>query len=131
MRDVREDGAGEHRDRDALGSRLRELREEALGREVKGLSLAAALGCTRHSVWEWEAGRHIPRPPTLEKIARYFASGDGECEAKLRAELLNLRAKAFDEVHREHARLPPSGGRRSQRQRSSRLSSLDPALVRA
>src|SRR5919197_330037 len=110
MRDVREDGAGEHRDRDALGSRLRELREEALGREVKGLALAAALGCSRHSVWEWEAGKHTPRIRTIERIARYFALNDRGRELELRAELLALRTKAIEEAHRESARLPPSRG---------------------
>src|SRR5438876_8434756 len=58
-----DDGASR---RGALARRLVELRETGLGRPVKGLALASAVGTSRHSLWEWEHGRHIPREQALD-----------------------------------------------------------------
>jgi transcriptional regulator with XRE-family HTH domain len=103
-----------------------------LGRQIKGLSLASALGCTRHAIWEWEAGMHVPGPKTLEKMARFFAQNDPELEQTLRDELFTLRSRAVEEAHGEGAALPPSRkGRRTPGRQTPRLANLDPALVRA
>ena len=67
-----DDGAAR---RGALARRLVELRETGLGRPVKGLALASAVGTSKHSLWEWEHGRHIPREQALDALARFFAQG--------------------------------------------------------
>jgi transcriptional regulator with XRE-family HTH domain len=113
--------------REALARRLVELRQTALGRHVKGLALASAVGTSRHSLWEWEHGRHIPREQALDALARYFAQGDAAVAEAFRSELLGLRAKAMRELHDESAQLPP--GRRRQtttKVRPARLTTLDP-----
>src|SRR6266853_4265755 len=68
-----DDGAAR---RGALARRLVELRETAFGRPLKGLALASAVGTSKHSLWEWEHGRHVPREQALGALARYFAQGD-------------------------------------------------------
>src|SRR5882724_5340141 len=57
--------------RGTLARRLVELRETALGRPLKGLALASAVGTSKHSLWEWEHGRHIPREQALDALARF------------------------------------------------------------
>ncbi|MEA2587699.1 MAG: hypothetical protein QOH66_626 [Actinomycetota bacterium] len=117
--------------RGALARRLVELRETALGRPLKGLALASAVGTSKHSLWEWEHGRHIPREQALDALARYFAQGDAAVAEALRSELLGLRAKAMRELHDESAQLPP--GRRRQtttKVRPARLTTLDPQVIR-
>src|ERR1700730_16091738 len=89
--------------RGALARRLVELRETALGHPVKGLALAPAVGTSKHSLWEWEHGRHIPREQALDAVARFFAQGDADAAEALRSELLDLRADALRELHDESA----------------------------
>jgi len=116
--------------RGALARRLVELRETALGRPLKGLALASAAGTSKHSLWEWEHGRHIPREQVLDALARYFAQGDAAVAEALRHELLGLRAEALRELHEESAQLPP--GRRRQataKVRPARLATLEPRLI--
>src|SRR2546425_2116999 len=117
--------------RGALARRLVELRETALGRPVKGLALASAVGTSKHSLWEWEHGRHIPREKALDALARFFAQGDPDTAKALRSELLGLRDEALRELHSESAHLPP--GRRRQaaaKVRPAHLTTLDPQLIR-
>ena len=78
-----DDGAAR---RGALARRLVELRETAFGRPVKGLALASAVGTSKHSLWEWEHGRHIPRAQVLDALARFFARGDPDAAEGLRSE---------------------------------------------
>src|SRR5437588_8558188 len=104
-----DDGAAR---RGALARRLVELRETAFGRPVKGLALASAVGTSKHSLWEWEHARHIPREQAPDTLARYFAQGETAVAEALRSELLGLRAEALRELHDESAHRPP--GRRRQ-----------------
>src|SRR2546421_5856640 len=105
-----DDGASR---RGALARRLVELRESAFGRPVRGLGLASAVGTSKHSLWEWEHGRHIPREQALDALARYFAQGEGAIAEALRSELLGLRAEALRELQDESAQLPPGRRRRT------------------
>src|SRR5438477_7133277 len=117
--------------RGALARRLVELRETGLGRPVKGLAVASAVGTSKHSLWEWEHGRHIPREQALGALARFFAQGDPDAAEALRSELLGLRDEALRELHDESAQLPP--GRRRQavaKVRPAHLTTLDPQLIR-
>jgi transcriptional regulator with XRE-family HTH domain len=117
--------------RGALARRLVELRRTALGRPVKGLALASAVGTSKHSLWEWEHGRHIPREQALDALARYFAQGEGAIAEALRSELLGLRAEALRELHDESAQLPPGQRRKTTAKiRPARLTNLGPQLIR-
>ena len=117
--------------RGTLARRLVELRETALGRPLKGLALASAVGTSKHSLWEWEHGRHIPRERALDAMARYFAQGDAAVAEALRSELLGLRAAALRELQDESARLPPGHRRQTTAKvRPARLSNLDSQLIR-
>ncbi|HWD09354.1 MAG TPA: helix-turn-helix transcriptional regulator [Actinomycetota bacterium] len=113
-----------------MARRLLELRMTALGRPVKGLAVASAIGVSKQSLWEWEHGRHVPREQALEKLARFFVKGDPERAGALRSELLDLRVQALAELHRESAQAPPTRRRStSATPGEMRLTSLDPALI--
>jgi transcriptional regulator with XRE-family HTH domain len=123
-----DDGAAR---RGALARRLVELRETALGRPVKGLALASAVGTSKHSLWEWEHGRHIPREQVLDALARFFARGDPDAAEALRSELLGLRDEALRELQTESAQLPPGRRRKAAAKvRPAHLATLDPQLIR-
>ncbi len=49
-----------------VGQRIRELREQ---KSFGQAELARAVGITGTSLWAIEAGRHMPRPATVRKIA--------------------------------------------------------------
>jgi len=49
-----------------VGQRIREVREQ---KSYGQAELARAVGITATSLWAIEAGRHVPRPATLRKIA--------------------------------------------------------------
>jgi transcriptional regulator with XRE-family HTH domain len=49
-----------------LSERIREARERKAYGQAE---LARAIGMTPTSLWAIEAGRHVPRPATLRKIA--------------------------------------------------------------
>ena len=117
--------------RGALAQRLVELRMTGLGRPVKGLAVASAIGATKQSLWEWEHARHVPREQTLDRLARFFAQGDPQRVEELRSELFELRAQALEELHQESVQAPP--GRRRQalgKSREARLTTLSPTLIR-
>jgi len=117
--------------RGALARRLVELRETAFGRPVKGLALASAVGTSKHSLWEWEHGRHIPREQALDALARFFTHGDPDAAEALRSELFRLRAEALRELQNESARLPPGRRRKAAAKvRPAHLATLDPQLIR-
>jgi transcriptional regulator with XRE-family HTH domain len=123
-----DDGAAR---REALARRLVELRETAFGRPVKGLALASAVGTSKHSLWEWEHGRHIPREQALDALACFFAQGDSDAAEAFRSELLGLRAEALRELQNESAQRPPGHRRKAAAKgRPAHLSTLDPQLIR-
>src|SRR5436305_12824265 len=80
--------------RGVLARRLVELRMTALGRPVKGLAVASAIGATKQSLWEWEHGRHVPREQVLDRLAPFSPPGTRERAESLRNRLLDLRAQA-------------------------------------
>ena len=114
--------------RGALARRLVELRETGLGRPVKGLALASAVGTSKHSLWEWEHGRHIPREQALDALARFFARGDPDAAEALRIELLGLRDQALRELQNESARLPPGRRRAAAAATKVRPAHLAPSI---
>lgn len=52
-----------------VGERIREVRERKAYGQAE---LARAVGITATSLWAIEAGRHVPRPATLRKIAEHL-----------------------------------------------------------
>jgi len=52
-----------------VGQRIREVRER---KSYGQAELARAVGMTATSLWAIEAGRHVPRPATLRKIAEHL-----------------------------------------------------------
>src|SRR2546426_8790975 len=101
-----DDGASR---RGALARRLVELRETALGRPLKGLALASAVGTSKHSLWEWEHGRHPPGAGS--RRSRPLLRPGGRRRSRSAPERATWPSSGGrGELHDESAHLPP--GRR-------------------
>ena len=61
-----------------LGRQLRELRKEA---NVSAGTAAAELGISEPTLYRWEAGANIPRPPDVRELCNYYNSDDSTTNA--------------------------------------------------